>query len=193
MNDFENIKTKWTQGQKAFDSETGYKEILKKSKQIRKKQRIGQIVLGATVILLLFFFFYVSAYNNTRAFWGLGMMMGSLTIRIVMEYYSIQKLSKIPPYKKMKDYNQKLITYYTSRKLIHFLVSPLLFGSYVFGFILLLPVFEKKLSQGFYTYILWSSVFIFIGLAILIGVQIRKELLILKQLKKEITTVSIDS
>jgi len=187
MNDFENIKTSWTQDQRAFDSETGYKEILKKSKQIRKKQRIGQIVLGATVILLFIFFFYVSAYNNTRAFWGLGMMMSSLIIRIAIENYSIRNLTKIPPYKKMKDYNQKLIDYYTSRKLIHFLVTPILFGCYVFGFILLLPVFKKNLSQGFYTYILWSSVLIFIGLAILIAVQIRKELLILKQLKKEIS------
>ena len=129
----------------------------------------------------------MSAYKNTRAFWGLGIMMSSLIIRIVMEYYSIRNLTKIPPYKKMKDYNQKLINYYTSRKFIHFLVTPILFGCYVFGFILLLPVFKKNLSQGFYTYILWSSVFIFLGLAILIAVQIKKELLILKQLKKEIS------
>lgn len=193
MNEFENIKAQWTQRQKTYDPEMGYKEILKKSVQIRKKQRIGQIVLGATVIILLLFFFYVSAYNSNRAFWGLGIMMASLVIRMIIEYFSIRSFTKIPPFEKMKDYNQKLISYYKTRKLIHFLVTPLLFGSYIFGFILLLPVFEKNLSQGFYTYILWSSVFIFIGLAILIGVQIRKELLILKQLKKEITTVSIDS
>lgn len=185
MNEFENIKTQWTQRQKTYDPETGYKEILKKSAQIRKKQRIGQIVLGATVIILLLFFFYVSAYNSNRAFWGLGIMMASLVIRMIIEYFSICSFSKIPPFEKMKDYNQKLISYYRTRKLIHFLVTPLLFGSYIYGFILLLPVFEKNLSESFYSYISWSSVFIFTGLLVLIGVQIKRELFILNKLTNE--------
>lgn len=182
MDNFKDIKRQWAERQPLFEPETGFKEIIEKSKQLKKKQRISQIVLGVTVVILLLFFFYVSAYKNTQVFWGLGIMMGSLVIRMIIEYFSIQKMEKIPSHENMKHYNQKLISYYKGRKFIHFLVTPLLFGIYIFGFILLLPSFEISLSPGFYTYILVSSVFVFVALAILIMVQVIKELNILRKL-----------
>ena len=85
----------------------------------------------------------------------------------------------------MKSFTHELIRFYKGRRYLHFLVTPLLFASYIFGFILLLPSFKQALSPGFYTYIFISSWFIFLALAILIGYQIRKELIFLKNLKAE--------
>jgi hypothetical protein len=97
-------------------------------------------------------------------------------------------MKKLPTYQDMKHYNQQLITYYQNRKYLHFLITPLLFAAYIAGFLMLLPSFKESLSSGFYTYILFSSGFIFLFLAVLISVQIRKELKILKGLIGEIDT-----
>jgi hypothetical protein len=51
---------------------------------------------------------------------------------------------------------------------------------------MLLPAFEQNLSAGFYQYVFYSSWVIFFFLAVLIAVQIRKELSLLRELKKDI-------
>lgn len=185
MKNFNDIKNQWETRNVPSTPETGIENIIEKSAYILKKQRTNQIVLGITILILVLFFFYISAYKNTQAFWGLGIMIGSLAIRIILEYISMLRKGKLPVYKDMKAFNKKIMAYYHIRKRIHFLITPLLFATYIAGFVWLLPLFKANLSPGFYTYILWSSVFIFVGLAIFIGVQIRKELFILKQLKND--------
>lgn len=181
MSDFNNIKQQWAQRQIPLPQEKDINNIIEKSKTIKKKQITGQIVLVTTVLVLIWFFFYVSAYQNSRAFLGLGIMIGSLLLRIGIEFLSMTKKNHIPEDQDMKSYNLKIIRYYKQRKFIHFLITPLLFLSYIFGFWLLLPVFKVELSAGFYTYILVSSTVIFVALAILIIYQIRKELSLLKE------------
>ena len=58
---------------------------------------------------------------------------------------------------------------------------------------MLLPTFEQELSYGFYTYIHISSWFIFAGLAVLIGVQIRKELALLMDLRHGFEDYQVDN
>lgn len=65
---------------------------------------------------------------------------------------------------------------------MHFIVAPLLFIAYIYGFAMLLSVFEQELLGEFYVYIIYLSWVVFIGLAFMIGVQLRKELQILKSL-----------
>ena len=182
MSNFNDIKQEWAARNIPSAPENDYKGIIEKSKRIHTKQLIGQVVLGVTVLILILFFFYISAYKNATVFLGLGMMIGSLVLRIGIEFLSMIKKTHIAADKDMKAFNRELITYYTRRKVIHYLITPLLFGCYVAGFIMLLPSFKESLSAGFYTYIIVSSVFIFIGLAVLIGVQIRKELGVLREL-----------
>lgn len=185
MTNFNNIKQQWAQRQIPLPHEKDINIIIEKAKIIRKKQITGQIVLGTTALILIGFFFYVSAYQNSRAFLGLGIMIGSLLLRIGIEFLSTTKKTHIPADHDMKSYILKLIRFYKQRKIIHFLVTPLLFLSYIFGFWLLLPVFKAELSAGFYTYILVSSTIIFMALAILIIYQIRKELSLLKEIRLE--------
>lgn len=184
MNNFDTIKQEWATRKTPAASEKDWKDILDKSKTIHKKQQIGQVVLAVTALVLILFFFYVSAYKFAAVFLGLGIMIGSLLLRIGIEFFAMIKKSYLPVDENMKMYNSKLIKYYRQRKLIHFIVTPILFGSYILGFILLLPSFKASLSSGFYTYILISSCFIFIALAVLIGTQIKKELSLLRALKR---------
>ena len=185
MSNFNDIKQQWAAREIPMPPEQGFSKIIDTSKTLRIKQWIGQVVLGITVLILILFFFYISAYKNNRVFLGLGIMIGSLVLRIGLEFFAIIKKSNMPADKDMKYYRKQLIRFYTRRKYLHFLVTPLLFVSYIIGFIMLLPSFKQALSSGFYTYIFISSWFIFLALAILIGFQIRKELIFLKDLKAE--------
>lgn len=184
MSNFNEIKQQWAAREIPSASENQFKDIIEKSKRIRKKQQIGQLVLGTTSLVLILFFFYISAYKNATVFLGLGIMIGSLLLRITIEFFAMVKKSHFPADKDMKAFNQELIRFYKRRRFIHFIVTPVLFGSYIVGFIMLLPSFKEALSSGFYTYIFVSSWFVFIGLAVLIGVQIRKELALLGELRE---------
>ena len=182
MSNFDDIKQQWAGREIPLAPENQLKSIIEKSKRIRKKQLIGQVVLGITALVLILFFFYISAYKNATVFLGLGIMIGSLLLRIGIEFFAMVKKSHFPADKDMTQFNQDLIRFYKRRRYIHFIVTPVLFGSYIIGFMMLLPSFKEALSSGFYTYIIVSSVFIFLALAILIGVQIRKELGLLREL-----------
>ena len=185
MSNFDKIKQHWAQRTIPLPNENELHRIIEKSKSIRKKQQIGQLVLTLTVLVLIVFFFYISAFENSRVFLGLGIMIGSLILRIGIEFIAMIKKVHLPPDQDFKSYTEKLIGFYKQRKYIHFVVTPLLFLSYILGFLMLLPSFKQELSAGFYTYILISSSIIFLALAILITYQIKKELRVLKELIQE--------
>ena len=83
----------------------------------------------------------------------------------------------------MKTYVSELNRFYEGRKYLHFIVTPVLFVSYIFGFSMLLPLFEKEFSYGFYNYILFSSGIVFLVLAVFIGFHIYKELRGIRELR----------
>lgn len=182
MSNFNDIKHQWAARNIPLPPEQGFDKIVDTLKTLRNKQKIGQVVLGITVLVLIGFFFYISAYKNNQVFLGLGIMIVSLLLRISFEFSSIMKKFNLPADKDMKSYRHQLIHFYKRRKYLHFIVTPILFASYIIGFIMLLPSFKQALSHGFYTYIFMSSWIIFIALAILIGFQIRKELVVLQEL-----------
>lgn len=185
MSNFNTIKQQWTQREIPLPQENAFQSIIEKSKNIRNKQRIGQWVLGITVLVLIAFFYYISAQKNSQLFLGLGIMIGSLLLRIGIEFIAMIKKTHLPVDRDMKSYTQRLIRFYTKRKYIHFIITPMLFISYIVGFLMLLPSFKQEFSAGFYTYILISSTLVFIALAMLIGYQIKKELSVLKEIMRE--------
>lgn len=185
MSNFDNIKHQWTDRQIPSGPEKGYTSILEKSKKIHKKQLIGQWVLGITAAILIWFFFYISAYNNSQVFIGLGIMIGSLCLRIGIEFMSLIKKEHLPSDLALTDFRNAQIKFYKRRRIIHFWVTPILFISYIVGFLMLLPGFEEEFSSGFYRYILISSTIVFIALGFLISNQIIKELRLLRELMQE--------
>lgn len=183
MDNFENIRSQWGNRDLPPSPESGPQMAISKAEHLKRKQLIGQIVLSLTVIILIGFFFYVSAYNSGIVSLGLGMMIGSLVVRIIVEYISQARLRKLSVMQEVDKYKKALISYYTSRKWIHYLLTPVVFIIYFTGFALLLPSFEQSLSPGFYNYILYSSIFIFLFFAVFIWIQVKRELTMLKELK----------
>lgn len=183
MNNYNDLKEQWGRRSQSSLPANGPTEIIKKGKSIRQKQMIGQVVLGSTCVVLIGFFFYISAYTNKTVSIGLLLMIGSLILRMLVESFFTFSIKNFRPDETLHTYSVKLKRYYKSRLVISYLVTPILFISYIAGFKMLLPAFEQNLSAGFYQYVFYSSWVIFFILAVLIVVQIRKELFMIRELQ----------
>lgn len=183
MTVFEDLKEQWADQPKLEVPNDGAKKIIEKITSIRRKQRITNIVLSTTALVLIGFFFYISAYKFQTVTLGLLLMIGGLILRIGIEFSSIRGLKHMNASTDTQNFKKQMIQYYKGRTKVHFIVTPLIIITYCIGFVLLLPSFKATLSSGFYSYIVISSVVLLVVLGIFIIKQIRKELLILSELK----------
>ncbi|WP_405400054.1 hypothetical protein [Maribacter sp. Asnod2-G09] len=185
MNNFEDLQKKWQNQTTVSATEDGFQALLKSVKSIEQKQRTGNVVLTITIIILVAFLLYVSGYKSTTFLLGIGLMIGSLAVRIAIELYSLKRLRTINFSKESNTFRSDLTSYYSFRKYTHYVVTPLAVGIYTVGFIILLPLFKATLSNGFYIYILCSSVVFLVVFSVFLYKQAKSELLKLKQLQLE--------
>lgn len=182
MKDYNDLKQQWSERSIPPVPKSGIDIIFKKVKFVRAKQIWALTVLSVTIAVLLYFFFYITAYKNQYAFFGLGIMIISLVVRIVIELIYMIKKRHLSIDSDAHTFNTLLSRYYQSRKFIHFVLTPAIFLGYIIGFWILVPAFKPNLSAFFFQYIVYSSWVIFAGLAVLIITQARKELRILREI-----------
>ncbi|WP_394747946.1 hypothetical protein [Spongiimicrobium salis] len=180
---FEELQTEWDEQAEIAPPKGGPQKIKESVNSLKNKQKITYVVLGTTIIILIGFFFYISAYRLEHVAFLLGLMIAVLFLRIVIEVISVAYLKRMNRAEHMELFLKKILYYYKVRKGIHYLITPVLFFTYWFGFVGLLPYFKQSLSLGFYTYIQVSSLVIFLVLGIFIGAQVKKELRLLKELQ----------
>ena len=183
MSDFENLKSQWNELKEPVAPENGSQKIVEKTVFIKRKQVLTNIILSATLIILILFFFYVTAYNSARASLGLGIMIGVLALRILLEILSIKKLNELKFDLDTISFKKKITDYYNNRIKTHYVFTPIIIIAYSVGFILLLPIFKENLSHGFYIYIISSAIVVLVGLVTLIAFQVKREISMLKTLK----------
>ena len=184
MNDFEDLQNTWQNQSKISATEESFKSLLKSVKSIENKQRTGNAVLTITIITLFAFLLYVSGYKNATFLLGIGLMIGSLMVRIGIELFSLRRLRSINFSADYNTFKQDLTTYYSFRRFTHFIITPLAIIIYTVGFIILLPLFKVSLSHGFYVYILCSSIVFLTVFCVFIYRQVKNELNKLRQLQK---------
>lgn len=182
MKNFEDLKSDWNDQSEIEAPISGSKDIIKSVLFVKRKQLITNGVLGCVAVVLVSFFFYIKAYRNTLVAVALLLMIGSLIVRILIEYVSSKKLKKINIGTNMRTYKDHMIDYHKKRIKIHYVFTPIIVVFYITGFIMLLPFFKEELSAGFNTYIRVSGVIIFIVLTFFIRKEILKELRTLKEL-----------
>lgn len=185
MNNFEDLQNKWKNQSGVSATEDGFQALLKNVKSIEQKQRTGNIVLTLTIVILVSFLIYVSGYKSTKFMLGIGLMIGSLVVRIAIELFSLKRLRTIKFSKDTNTFTDDLITYYSFRKYTHYIITPLALVVYTVGFIILLPLFKASLSNGFYIYILCSSVVFLVLFSVFLYKQVKNELFKLKQLQMQ--------
>ena len=160
------------------------KDIITKAKKQRNGQYISITVMSLTVVILIIYAFYV-AFNEWNSFnLGLILMISSLTLRIILEFYSVYRKESQLISMAQKPYHAYLKRYYKTRLMINYVITPVCIAVYLFGFYLLLPYFKEYFSEAFYTYILISGVISLLVVIAIIIYSIIKEQRFLKQLNK---------
>lgn len=186
MKDFESLQNVWEE-QLDPEKQTTATDLIKKAKAhtktIKRKHFWTIAVLLVTLFIIVAYFIWINFYGLNFFTIGLGLMMGMLLIRIVLEFISIRKFKKIAIGTSFEDYSQLVVKYYHWRKKIHYVFTPVIYFSYFIGFALILPILKDNLSKDFYNYVLISGIVIFIGLALFIYKQIKRELDLIKYLK----------
>ena len=163
------------------DTET----IIKKAKKQRYGQFIAIAVMSLTVLILLIYsIYYINNQWNDFAL-GLLLMISSLTFRIILEFVSLyQKENQLISLDSI-SFKKYLKKHYKLRLKVNYIITPICFAIYVFGFTKLLPYFKQAFSEGFYTYILISGIVSLFVLALIIVKNILKENDFLKKLNIE--------
>ena len=156
----------------------------KNTKEIRGKHRW---TMGILLVSILLFCWYIIAYTGMRVSLfhaGLSLMLFSLLLRLVVEYVSYVQFLKVDIRADFQQYTKSITRFYEKRRRIHYFFTPVMLGAYVIGFVLLLPVFKKSFSTGFFWYILISGSAFFILFSWMVIRQVKKEMRLLTFLKQ---------
>ena len=131
--------------------------IIKKAQKQRVSQYTSIAIMSTTVlVLILYAVFYVGNQWNQFVL-GLVLMVVSLIFRIVLEFVSLYRKESRLVVLDHRAFRKYLKRYYKARRWINYLITPLCFASYIYGFLQLLPYFKQMFSNAFFIYILFSG------------------------------------
>ena len=149
--------------------------IVQKAKSNRQRHYIGIVVLSITVVIITIYAvaFFPKNFNNFSL--GLLLMIIPLVFRIALEFASIYKKQSKLVEMDSKGYHNYLKRFYSLRKVVNYIITPICFGIYVYGLSLLFPYFKREFSEGFYTYLIVSGIISLMAIAFIIIRGIVKE------------------
>jgi Na+/proline symporter len=190
MKDFDNMISGWKsqpvpKAKKASEIISLARERLKNS---RKKHLITSAVLGLTLLVVITYALTVEG-DGLLFMTGIGLMIASLLVRILIEWNSLVSLNKINIGEITNSYLTQLKGFYKKRRKIQGSVTVVLFGAYIVGFLLLTPLFKQAMSSGLFIYIIVSGPVILAVLAYFIWKKVREELRNLEEAVCAITEV----
>ncbi|MBS2101143.1 hypothetical protein [Carboxylicivirga linearis] len=159
-------------------------QIIKKANKQRNSQYISIAVMSVTVVILLTYAIYYVGNNWNTFTLGMILMISSLTFRIALEFLSIYKKEHQLISLDNHSFKKYLKKHYQIRLKVNYIITPVCFAIYTFGFTLLLPYFKQMFSRGFYLYIVISGVVSLVVIAVIIVNTIRKEHSFLNSLNK---------
>ncbi len=152
------------------------------------KQRNGQFIsigiMSVTVLILVIYAAYYLRWDWNSFAIGLVLMISSLSFRIFLEFLSLYRKENQLVSLDHKAFQKYLKKHYKRRLRINYIITPLCFGLYLYGFIMLLPYFKREFSDSFYTYIVVSGIVSLVVIGMFILNTIRKELNYLKLLNQ---------
>ena len=193
METFDDLQNLWNKQSSPKDiKHISASDIIQKAEEQIRKIKINHIstiiILSLTVGILVWYFIWVSAHKVGMTL-GLSLMIGSLMIRVFLEWISTEKLKKIKLNQTVEDFVKQINIFYTWRKQVHIIFTPIIYISYVIGFAVLLPIFKKYLSSGFYWYILISGITFLSVFAFFLFRFLKKELQMLNKMKNVFSAV----
>lgn len=189
MKSFSNLEQAWQQQSSKGAHRPMPEQLMQLSeeqaKQMKAKFRWTIGLLTLTVFILIAYFATYAGFSFTTFSIGLLLMIGSLTIRIVLEWISTLQFQQLDRLVDFSTFLQQSTAFYSKRRILHLIITPLLYATYIVGFVLLLPVFKQEFSNGIYLYFVFSGFGSLLVLAWYIYKANRKELSLLKMLQKK--------
>ena len=186
MKEFDKLQSIWKNQHLGTPPDFDLSRMHSKLAKLKREERFTPIMLATTIAVLMVFLFMQPEEYFDLLKYGILLMSFALLVRILFEIWGISMLKKMVFTEEVNLFFGRLARFDRTRKLIHFIITPILFLIYLLAFYSLLPVFKLNLSAGMYNYVVWSSVVIF-GVLILIKLfSIPKELKALKELKIQV-------
>lgn len=186
MKTFEELQSSWQQKEQKIN-EPLLNLITRKIQNVKAKKKITMVILAITMAILFGYFLWVGFYAPPLFTVGLILMMAVLTIRIMLEWRSMNLLNRIPLDHSYYKHHETMKVYYNSRLRIHQVITPGLLIIYWIGFVMLLPTLKDNLTSFWFTYVWISSIPIAIAMVVFIRYHIKKERKTLEQLEKELS------
>ncbi|GAB3883332.1 hypothetical protein [Spirosoma agri] len=192
MTDFEHIQALWKQQPNTNQPQSALAVIAKaetSSKRLLATHRGTLFVLSATVLLLAGYFWVYGTTANQTVLVASLLMIGSLLVRIAVEYVSYRRLAHLKLHTDLRTCLAQTRSFHRARQRIQLMLTPVSLSCYVVGFMMLLPYVKAGVSEGFYWYIVLSGSFFLLILCVIIYRQIRDEMRLLAQLEESYTTL----
>lgn len=152
-NNLDSLKNMWQEAAKLRETEAivSTETIIaeaQKEKQKTLKMHIGNIlVLSLTLAGISAFFMYVARFNELISHIGVGLMTGGLALRILIEFFSIYRSTKIDVTETAFNTNKAWLSFHKFRKIIHGPITITILVLYTIGFYLLTPEFSLYFSK----------------------------------------------
>ena len=176
MDELNKLKDQWKDA-KASVSKPDDATMEEFMKQAQKKKRNvlyahygNAAVLTVTLLMIGLFFYHITPFRDLISHIGVGLMMGGLLIRIIIELYSSQRSKLIQLTDQALTHVDQTVSFYQFRKKIHGPVTILIVALYTIGFYMLTPEFSKYLQLH---WVILMDLSYVIG-AIILVTQIRK-------------------
>ncbi|GAA4274843.1 hypothetical protein U6A24_12005 [Aquimarina gracilis] len=183
-NGFEDLQRKWQKNKEELKNDpkstTEMLSAIKAKKKSSVEFQYGNIiVLTITLFVISAFFYYVAPVKQVLSRIGVGMMIGGLLLRIIIEFISVTRSKKIDIVDNVLSTTENTISYYNFRKKIHGPITIIIIGLYSIGFFMITPEFSLYFTT-------WQMILIdgsyIIGAAIFIPI-------IRKSIKQEVKTL----
>ena len=175
MNDeLKDLKDIWGKARKVHPDQPDVADVVAASERKFQKTQgmhIGTIViLSITLFGLMAFFYFIAPMQDILSRAGIGLMLGGLLIRIVIEIISQTRSSRLDFAGAASKVNEQYRQYHSYRMRIHGPITATILVAYTVGFYLLIPEF----SRYFDTITIWLLGLSYIPAAMIFGFFIRK-------------------
>jgi hypothetical protein len=173
QNDMDEIINQWKKAKQSVPKEGSIDSLIKTAESRRKSSVAfhfgNMIVLSVLAVVLVLFFLFLFPFQETISRIGVACMVGTIVLRVIIEYYSSRKAAKIDLTSNTNSTTDQTLMFYEFRKRIHGPVTISMVALYTLGLGLLTEEFLKYIGP---------RIFLFDGLYCIGGViliwQIRK-------------------
>lgn len=176
--ELDDIKKEWAAAKASRPAPaTGTLEgIRKKVSHSRQAHRANALVLIVTCLVLIWFFRYIAPLQDTLSHVGIMLMIGGLVVRILIEWWSHQRSTRLRFAESTNQAATDVRLFYQWRQRIHGPVTLTILLLYSIGFYMLSPEFSRYFSLPVMVLMDGSYVVIFIVLFFVIRRGVKQEM-----------------